>query len=201
MGTTEKRARTGSEKKRSDSTGEKSLGELLRRLRREKGLTLHQVAEKAGLSASFLSQLETGQTNLSVSSLRQIASALDTSIFSLLAEVEKSDVLVRRGQRKTLILPNYNASFQLLSPTTTGAMEPALVTLAPRTSSSEIPMAHNCEEFSFLINGKVELLLGNERYVLEEGDSVYFSATIPHNYTNVGEEDAVMLTVMTPPNF
>lgn len=182
------------------------LGRAIRQKRKEMGLTLQQLAEACDLSLGFLSQVENGQTVPSLSSLRKIAQGLNTSLFTLLAHgQDRHSSVVRPGERITVKWPQLNVAFELLSgnhgPV---ALQVAMTHLPPGAHTCDQLLAHGyaqAEEFTYLWCGRVKLLLGDEELDLEAGTSVHFNSLIPHKYINTGEEEAVMLTVMSPPSF
>ena len=92
------------------------FGNRIRARRQELGLSLRELAEQVGLTASFLSQIERDLTSPSIESLRKISDALEVPIFHFLLEVDKKSPVVRRGERLTLTLPNSDLSYKLLTP-------------------------------------------------------------------------------------
>src|SRR5262249_5959228 len=91
------------------------FGAGIRRERSRQGLTLAQLADRAGLTASAISQIERGVTDPSVSSLRRISSALGVPFFQFLVQSESPDPIVRRGQRRTIAVPGDALQYQLLT--------------------------------------------------------------------------------------
>lgn len=182
------------------------LGRVVRQKRKEMGLTLQQLAEACDLSLGFLSQVENGQTIPSLSSLRKIAQGLNTSLFTLLAHgQERHSSVVKPGERTTVKWPQLNVAFELLSGNHGPVnLQVAMTHLPPGAHTCDQPLAHGygqAEEFTYVFSGRVRLLLGDEELELESGTSVHFNSLIPHKYINTGEEEAVMLTVMSPPSF
>jgi transcriptional regulator with XRE-family HTH domain len=182
------------------------LGRVIRQKRKEKNLTLQELASRCGLSLGFLSQVENGQTQPSLSSLRKIAQGLGTSLFGLLASGgERSSTVVRPGDRTIVRWPQLNVAFELLSgnhgPV---SLQAALTHLPPGSQTCDQPLAHGygpAEEFTYVISGRVTLFLGDDIFELHQGDSVHFNSLVPHKYANQGDEETVMLTVMSPPSF
>ena len=153
------------------------------------------------MSVGFLSQVEHNQSSPSLASLRRIADALGTSLFTLLASEDQGPFIVRNGFRFSLRWPDRNVSYQLLSPNHhTNRMEAVLTTLEPGVATADDALPHReGEEFTYVMSGRVRLYLGAESHVLEKGDSVYFNASIPHRYANEESVPAELLTIMTPP--
>ncbi|MDI6893026.1 MAG: XRE family transcriptional regulator [Bacillota bacterium] len=182
------------------------LGKVIRQKRKEQNLTLQELASQCGLSLGFLSQVENGQTLPSLSSLRKIAQGLGTSLFGLLAcGGQRYSTVVRPGDRKIVKWPQLNVAFELLSGNHGPVnLEAAMTHLPPGAHSCDQPLAHGygpAEEFTYVITGRIKLFLGDEAFELAEGDSVHFNSLVPHKYANEGDQEAVMLTVMSPPSF
>lgn len=181
------------------------LGEAIRRIRKTRKLTLQKVGAATGLSPGFLSQVEQNQATPSLSSLRKIAEALETSLFTLLASETETSFVVRRGQRKSCGWPDRRGTYELLSPRHHGtAIEVVMTTLLPGEATSEEPLSHgssDAQEFAYILAGEVELTIGEGVHTLGEGDSATFSSGIAHRYTNRGDLPAEILSVMHPPSF
>jgi len=99
------------------------LGNRLRARRQELGLSLRELAERVGLTASFLSQIERDLASPSIESLRKISNALEVPIFHFLVEPDAKSPVVRRGERALLKLPDSNLTYQLMTPDLNRKME------------------------------------------------------------------------------
>jgi transcriptional regulator with XRE-family HTH domain len=177
------------------------LGRTIRALRTSKGMTLNQVASTASVSISLLSQVERGLTDPSLDSLRDIAEALDTTPFRLLANGTERPLVVREGSGHRLSLPDTDIEYQLLSPNLDGPFEVGRWTIEPGGSGARHPRGHPGEEASFILGGRVRLEIGDETIELGAGDFVTFDARIPHRVTVIGDEPASAIFVISPPSF
>ncbi|MEW6546048.1 MAG: cupin domain-containing protein [Bacillota bacterium] len=184
------------------------LGDVVRQLRRAKGLTLQQVSELTGLSAAFISQVENNQANPTLSSLRKIASAVGTSVFALLAQGELGEaacVRIPRDHRRSFVAPGFNTTFELASASHPGAKIQAVwVELEPGMETCDEPMCHgpwDAEEWALVIEGEVDLEAGTEGCRLQAGDAVHFRPAVPHKYRNTGKTRARFICIMCPPTF
>lgn len=196
------------------------IGLKLRLLRTTKGLTLTQVAEAAGLSPSFISQVERGLTNPSVNSLKRIGDVLGIPIASLFNHDQQSEIhgiqldndekdnidandvrIVRRDHRKGLVWPGENAKSELLTP---DLQRKFMVTLNVVDSGCEIamkPYSHKGEEFALVLEGRYEITIADKTYILEEGDSIYFPSHLLHSSRTIGDKPARTLWIIAPPSF
>lgn len=189
------------------------LGRRLREHRQSVGLTLQQVADETGVTRSFVSQVEAGKVNPSMSTLKRIAAALDTRLGALLdAEYPpaaqpngssggRSEVaVVRRDHRKMIKWPDSEALSYLLTPDLQRRLEVLLSVYEPGHSSGDEPYVHEGEEFGLVLSGRYEVQVDGETYVLEQGDTIYFPSHLPHSMRAL-DETAETLWAITPPSF
>lgn len=175
------------------------IGNKLRKLRRERSMTLSEAAGGTGLSVSFLSCLERGQVHASVATLQRLAVFYKTNVLSFFGGAEQSSKLVRPSQRIDLS-SEPGVHLELLA-FGDRAMEPHLFRLAPGTSSGG-SYHHEGEEFIFVVSGSCDVWLDEvEHYRLGAGDSLYFSSSQTHRWSNLYKKPAVLLWINTPPTF
>lgn len=182
------------------------LGNKIREISMSKGLKLSELADKTGLSTSYISLLERDLTSPSISSLRKIAEALEVPLFHFLIEESKSSILVRKDERKKLALPNSNIIHEYVTPVPMGnqvkpKQEIIYTELDPGCWSSDEPMSHRADECLLVLEGKIEVQVGMETYVLDEGDSLYIEEMLPHRYYTMSETKAKLISALVPPNF
>jgi DNA-binding transcriptional MerR regulator len=185
----------------SSSTGKKtkSIGQKLRDLRLLEKMTLREVAKGADLSVGFLSSLERSQTNPSVATLQKLSKLYNTNVLAFFGEPDTHTKLVRANARKILETQAGTRIEQLAVGQT--AMEPHLFCLAPGASSGGA-YHHVGEEFVYVLQGVFEIWLDDiEHYVLRTGDSLYFSSSQSHRWTNSGKSQTTLLWINTPPTF
>src|SRR5271170_4571266 len=175
------------------------IGNRLRKLRRERSMTLSEAAKGTDLSVSFLSCLERGQAHASVAALQRLAVFYKTNVLSFFGGAEQTGKLVRPRQRIELS-SEPGVHLELLAFGST-AMEPHLFRLAPGTSSGG-SYHHEGEEFIFVVSGSCDVWLDEvEHYQLCTGDSLYFSSSQTHRWSNPYKQQAVLLWINTPPTF
>lgn len=177
------------------------LGHRIRQKRVEKGLSLKALASRIDKTPSFLSQVERGLAEPSITSLRAIAKALEVPIFFFLLDSDNHTPVIKKDQRKVMTFPGYQLTFELLSPDLNRDMEIIQGRLEPGGMTCESPLAHPGEEATLVLEGKMEILLGSDPYILEAGDCIYYYASLPHKITNVGEGELVFVSAITPPKF
>lgn len=165
-----------------------NIGEKIKKLRLENNIDLPKLAELTGFSAALLSQMENHLISPPLSSLGRIAQALGVEMGHFFGSSSAVDfTIVRRNERRPISRVaskqgvNYGYSYESLAYEQQNRhMEPFLVTLEPATVKNRNAYSHEGEEFIFVLEGKMEITLGEHTDVLEPGDSIYFNSLIPH---------------------
>lgn len=179
-----------------------TMGQRIRSIRKQKKLTLSAAAALAAISVSFLSEIERDRGNPSISVLKRIAYALEVNFTNLFGEEERR-VVVRKHERRQLVhSEGSRLTWYALSSGSKNKMGPVWGVLEEGASAGAVGVGHSeGEEFLTIISGRLEFILGNERFILEQGDSVYYDATLPHSYKNMWKGETVLMAVTAPPTF
>jgi len=187
---------------------QRRIQEAIRRYRKQRGLTLRRLSEKAGCTQSYISQLEKGHTVPSLSMVGRLAAALDIKVVDLFSDVsngEDNDWSLRRADRRKIEYPDGNVSSQILvTRVSTKRMEPLISNIEPGgTSDTAEGMCHptGTEEFVLVLRGQLDFQINGKRILLHEGDTLYFDGNLPHGWMNNGSEEAEVLFVFTPPTW
>jgi transcriptional regulator with XRE-family HTH domain len=179
------------------------VGERLRAIRTLRRTTLRTVADRAGLSESFLSQVERGRANASVASLRRIAGALGVNVADLFepnGSPNRPRVLVR-GNRPTLTFGTLGRKY-MLTPRPLEHLQVIVGELDPGGSTGDEPYTHgDSEELLVVLDGIVHLQLGTEVFELGQGDSIDYRSSTPHRLTNAGDGIAEVMWIISPPSY
>jgi transcriptional regulator with XRE-family HTH domain len=187
-----------------------SLGGKIRQYRKSLQLTLAELASQCSISPSFLSQIERDQANPSVATLHNIADTFGLPLASFFEKPanannkspkETAAKVVRADQRKTLIYPGSGIRNELLSPDLQRDIQMMRVIIPPGVGTGENPLVHEGEECGVVLQGQVEIWVGDETYILNPGDAIYQSSTIPHRSRNIGDDDVIIIVAITPPSF
>jgi transcriptional regulator with XRE-family HTH domain len=166
------------------------LGERVRILRRERGLTLKLLAERSGVSRAMISKLERGEKNPTLVVAAKVAEGLGVSLSQLVGVEERGEVVVVPLERRMIMRdPGTGFERQLLSPSFGGRGIEFIWSVVPEGSSSGEfpPHRRGVEEYVVVEKGRLRAVLGGEYYLLEEGDALYFEADISHRFDNAGE--------------
>lgn len=196
------------------------LGTKLKEIRRARGITLQDVARETGLSKSFVSQVEAGDANPSIASLKKIADALTIPLAALFQTQSNgvdtgaqdrfeagthavNDVrVVKKDQRKMLVWPGqYGSKTYLLTPDLQRKLEVTFAELNPGHDSGLDTYSQHGEECGFVLEGTLEVTVCDQVYVLEAGDSISFSSHQQHRIRVLGETLTKTVWVITPPSY
>jgi len=178
------------------------LGARVRQLRAKQSLSLREVAGRSGLTPSFISQVERGRASPSIGSLARIAEVLGVTIGQLFDGVPPTGRLVRRDERRTIRLRGLGEVDEYVTSGQEGLLQVAISTFEPGGRSAEAPFEHEAdEECLLLLEGRLEVTVGAETYLLEAGDAVTYPGRTPHLARNVGDGPARAIFVLTPPSF
>jgi transcriptional regulator with XRE-family HTH domain len=181
---------------------EVDLGARIRALRIARGATLRQLAAQAGVTESFLSQVERGVAAPSIASVQRIARALGQSIAELFAADDRAGIVVRAADRRRVVYQGLGAVDEFLTRRTDGRLQVILSTIEPGGGTGEEAYSHDSdEEVVVVLEGSLDLWVGPEHYRLETGDAVTHSSRLPHRNTNPGPGVARVLFCITPPSF
>lgn len=179
------------------------VGEQIRELRKVKGLTLQQVADAAGISVGYLSQIERNQSKLPIGVLRKVSDTLGVhmSWFFHVSDspADEKDVVVRANRRRKFRFPGIGIEEELLSPNLSGQLEMLMSTVEPGADSGNY--AHEGVEAGLVVSGRLDLWVADRHFQLEEGDSFSFKSTEVHRCANTGSVPAKVVWVITPPYY
>jgi transcriptional regulator with XRE-family HTH domain len=182
--------------------GPVDLGERLKAIRLLRRRTLKDVAAAAGVSESFVSQLERGRSSASVATLQRLAAALGIEISDLFATDGLPRPRVLRREARQLLVWGRLGRKALLTPKPFHALEVVAAEFDPGGSTGDETYTHgDSEELLVVVKGRVHLQLGTDIYDLGTGDSVHYRSSTPHRVSNSGEERAEVLFVISPPSY
>jgi transcriptional regulator with XRE-family HTH domain len=163
------------------------LGGKLANARAERGWSLQQLADRAGLSPAAIHKIEKSGMTPTIASLMKIAAALGKSVSYFIDESEplRPVTHIRAGDRQRLYTSKQGLTLENIS----GRYGPFFVagaeaTIEPYADSGPEPMVHPGEELVILLDGTMRFVVGGEPYELEEGDSLHFRTTLPHSWAN-----------------
>lgn len=176
---------------------ERSIGGLLKARRRELGLTLQELADRSDLSAAFLSQAERGKATPSIVSLINIAKALETDIHYFITPPSPTSLVRRADDPQTIDIDSPVTYTRLDSAIRNQQMSALIMDLPPGT---QLPTVHRDEgeDLFYVLDGEVEMHIGDEVFTLTTGDSAHHNTQIDHDVVNKSDSVARLIWVGTP---
>jgi transcriptional regulator with XRE-family HTH domain len=182
---------------------EAEIGKRINAFRAQKRITLEQLAKQTGFTKGYLSKVEKSEKSPPVSTLGIIARALGVTISALLGEEasRSSFCLVRRDERPLIARDGsaFGYSYEAMAyKYPNKIMEPFLLTLPVKPKKRTL-YQHEGEEILFVIQGTMKFLHGNEEYVVNEGDCIYFDSSLPHWGESVGPKEVKCFMVICNP--
>ncbi|MDI7740383.1 helix-turn-helix domain-containing protein [Lysinibacillus fusiformis] len=171
----------------------------IKELRVKQNMTLKDLAEKTGLSLSFISQVERGATSLSITSLQKIAVALDVSMNYFFEEDVPAEKYVVRKNERHQFKTNLGSQIytRLAGSFGNRKLEPLLVTLPPKIKEDQ-KYSHNGEEFYYVIEGEVIFYVNDEKHHLHVGDTIHFPSSLQHQWENPLEINSSVISIVIP---
>jgi transcriptional regulator with XRE-family HTH domain len=181
-------------------TTDGTVGSRVKSLREAMDLSLRDLAERSGVSAPMLSQVERGDTSPTLAVAEKIAAGLDLSLSQLLRlDEDRHVVVVRGGEGRTRRRRGHRVE-ELTPPLPGQRADVSVHTLGPgaATGAADDPPMHEpgSRETTVVVEGTADLFIDGERHELHEGDSVTFDADLPHHFENNGKTDARLIAVV-----
>lgn len=168
------------------------LGDALRLRRKELGLTMQAVADEAGLSVGFISQVERGITTPSLGSLASLAQVLQTEMSDLLPQSPSADQTTHKSSRPVYSVAGADILYERLSTTFPDSQLHSVIVHEPPGYRVE-PITHRGEEMFFIIEGEITVEIEGDAEILKKGDSIHFNSRRVHSTWNHTAHSASIL--------
>ncbi|WP_105617239.1 helix-turn-helix domain-containing protein [Vallitalea okinawensis] len=179
-----------------------NIGQNIKKLRTELNLTLKDVSEETGLSIGFLSQFERGLTTIAIDSLDKIAKVLkvDLTYFFDKTQNENNNIVLRSYEREVFQIDySHIIHYHLTNNLDNKELLPRLIEILPSVAEENVKAyQHEGEEFIYVLEGIVTLILKDQEYQLYPGDSAHYDSTRAHNWANYTNKTVKLLVVNTP---
>ncbi len=182
------------------------VGEQIKDLRKAKNMTIAELADHIGRSVGYISQVERNISPVPIDRLKEFAEALGVQITwffqgGATGPEDERDFIVRRSDRRKLTFTGSGVTEELLSPNLGGGFEMIRTTYAPHAKTGDANYSRPCEEAAFVIEGRLEIWIGERYFMLETGDSITFDGREPHSSANPDDVPAIVMWVMSPPTY
>jgi len=179
------------------------VGERVREVRQKKGLSLEDISQRTDIEVGYLQEIEQGAVSPPLGVLIKLAKALEMKMgYFISGEEDRPFTIVRASERKVISRydsqkgKRYGYQYESLAPHKKDRhMEPFLVTLVPSDTEEE-RSSHDGQEFIYVLEGTMEVRLGDEVYLLSPGDSIYYDSTVPHLVKCHGADKTKILAVL-----
>lgn len=175
-----------------------AFGGRIRVLRRKAELTLQSLADEAGISVGFLSQVERDKATPSLGTLASLAAALGVDVDVFVATPKPADSVTREGERPRFALTDSSLSYERVTTNLPGGTLSSLIIHIPEGYASETT-SHIGEEVILVLEGALRQTLGEATFMLHPGDSLHFMGDTPHAFANAGDGPARLLWTGTSP--
>ena len=175
------------------------LGGRIKQMRNQLGLTQEELADRCELTKGYISQLENNLNSPSIATLTDILSALGSNLSEFFREETAEKVVFSKeefiekdadGMLWKWLIPNAQKNM----------IEPVLVELCENVSTA-VDIPHEGEEFGYVLEGKISVILGNKQHICKKGEAFYYTANKPHYIVNKGRGKTKFVWISTPPNF
>ncbi len=179
------------------------FGEKIREIRERRQLTMKEVARRAGLSESLISQIERNKVAPAIDTLLAVVEVLDIDLEYLFRDFKRDRQvnLVRKAERQKVVLRKmtYEQLSRTIGSDEEHGIEAYFLEIKPGGESSSSEYGHPGKELGVVISGSAEFTIGTKTYPLEEGDSLSFASSVPHVLRNTGSGPLRAFWVVTPP--
>ena len=179
------------------------VGEVIHRIRKEKKMTLLELSQASGVALATLSRIENGKMTGTLESHMNICRALDITLPELyrdLSPAKKSvEVQTKKGRTDVFLHDKRATSEMLASNVLNKKMMPVIIKVRKRGATHKEETKLGIEKFIYILDGKIEANIGDEKYTMSAGDTLYFEASLPHRFKNVGPGESRLICVISPP--
>lgn len=188
---------------------ENKLGEKIRQIRENHEMSVEELATQSQCSSEVIASIESGELIPSLTPLIKIARVLGVRLGTFLDDAPQTGpVIAKSGQSKQVIHfsgkedhPDISALdfYPLASGKADRHMEPFIIDVHPHETEEYKLSSHEGEEFIYVMDGEIEILYGQESYIVSTGDSIYYDSIVPHDLHAYGGKDAKILAVVYTP--
>jgi transcriptional regulator with XRE-family HTH domain len=180
-----------------------NIGKTIHALRKENEMTLLELADKSGVALATLSRMENGKMTGTLESHMKICEALGVplpEVYKNLYPVKRAVDIQKNKSRTEVFIHDKKSSEELLaSKISNKKMMPVLIKILKDGKTRTEETRPGIEKFIYVLEGKIEANIGEEKYSLMKGDTLYFEASMPHCFKNTHGHDTKLLCIISPP--
>ena len=179
------------------------IGKVINKLRKERKMTLVELAEKSGVALATLSRMENGKMTGTLESHMKICEALGLALPDLyknLCSPKKAvDIHTKKSPAEVFVHDKKSSEEILTSKVSNKKMMPLLIKINKGGKTHTEEARPGIEKFIYVLEGRIEVDIGEEKYNLMKGDTLYFEALAPHSFKNISNNESRLLCVVSPP--
>lgn len=179
------------------------VGEIIKRLRKERKMTLLELSKGSGVAVATLSRVENGRMTGTLDSHMAICKALEISLPDLYKDLSASlkivEVQTKNTRTEVFVHDKKSTSEMLASNVLNKKMMPMMVKIVKGGATHKEETKVGVEKFVYILEGKLDAFVGEKRYEMTKGDTLYFESSLPHYFKNTGTGEAHLISVISPP--
>lgn len=180
-----------------------NLGGIIKRMRKEKEMRLVELSKKSGVALATLSRMENGKMTGTIDSHMKICEALGIMLPELYKNLYSSkntlDMRTKKSEPEVFAHDKRSSEEILASGVSNKKMMPVLIRINRGGKTRTEDAKPGIEKFVYVLSGRIEVVIGKERYALMKGDTLYFKAVEPHFFKNHSNAESRLLCVISPP--
>lgn len=178
------------------------LGRRLRVLREKAGLSQRALAKKVGIASATISLMESGKVSPSVGSLKRVLGGIPIGLSDFFAFEPRTEEKVFFSEAELTEISKGKLSIKQIGSSSVGrSLQVLKETYAVKADTGRVMYAHEGEEGGFVLEGRIEITVGDDRKILGPGDAYFFSSRTAHRFRQVGSEPCIIMSACTPPTF
>lgn len=179
------------------------VGEIIKRIRKEKNMTLLELSNESGVALATLSRIENGKMTGTLGSHMNICKAFEITLPDLYKELPSSKKTLdvrHKNAKESVYVHDTRSSAEILAPNALNKkMMPMLIRISKGGQTSNEENRPGTEKFIYIVEGKAEAFIGDNCYKLSKGDTLYFESSPAHYFKNTGSGEILILSVTAPP--
>lgn len=176
-----------------------NIGQKIKELRTLRGLTQEELANRCELTKGYISQLENDLTEPSISTLEDILLSLGSNFKDFFSDMNEEKIIFTKDDYFEKVEDKHRIKWLVVN-SQKNEMEPIFVELN-KGAITEKDLPHEGEEFGYVLEGKIELYIGSNKYLINKGETFYFISNKTHYIKNVENGISKLIWVSSPPNF
>ncbi len=175
------------------------IGEIINRVRKERRMTLIELSEGSGVALATLSRIENGKMTGTLKSHIKMSEALGLALTDLYKDLPSSkksvEIKPKEAARNLSIHDKRSSAIMLAANVQDKKMMPLLIVISKGGQTNTEKAAYRAEKFVYILEGKIEANIGEEKFALGVGDTIYFDSSAPHHFKNSGAGEARLISV------